>query len=236
MTAPSRASLPYPTTPLKYATLGELLDRLGVPPSRVRLTPPPGRATEQDWLEQHTTEDRLCELVEGTLVEKPMGWRAGWLATQLVLLLGPFVRDRNLGVVVADGSPYRLKLGLIRLPDVAFVSWDRIPDPAVFTAPDRPVLDAVPDLAVEVVSESNTAKEMAEKLEEYFRAGVRLVWYVDPNGRSVDVYTSVKKRTTVGPGGAPRAVDPGGRDLRRPHPAEAGAAKRPEVSRFSTCG
>ncbi len=56
--------------------------------------------------------------------------------------------------------------------------------------PEEPVPLLVPDLAVEVISRSNTRKEMDEKLQEYFEKGVRLVWYVRPKSRVVDVYTA----------------------------------------------
>lgn len=74
----------------------------------------------------------------------------------------------------------------MRLPDVAFVSWDRLPNRRI---PDEPVPNVVPDLAVEVLSASNTLGEMARKRGEYFRAGVRLVWEIDPRVRTVRVYT-----------------------------------------------
>jgi Uma2 family endonuclease len=80
-----------------------------------------------------------------------------------------------------------LSQGLVRIPDVAFVSWNRIPNGQF---PEKPIPDLVPDLAVEVISPSNTRKEMEEKLEEYFEKGVRLVWFVRPRARVVDVYTS----------------------------------------------
>jgi Uma2 family endonuclease len=78
-------------------------------------------------------------------------------------------------------------LGLVRLPDVGFVSWDRLPGRRV---PDEPIPNVVPDLAVEVLSPSNTAREMSRKRGEYFRAGVRLVWEIDPRTRTARVYTS----------------------------------------------
>ena len=85
-------------------------------------------------------------------------------------------------------------LGLVRLPDVAFVSWDRLPERRV---PDEPIPNVVPDLAVEVLSASNTAKEMARKRGEYFRAGVRLVWEIDPRARTARVYTSESSFTDL---------------------------------------
>jgi Uma2 family endonuclease len=78
--------------------------------------------------------------------------------------------------------------GLIRIPDVAFVSWQRVPG-GVF--PREPVPQLVPDLVVEILSEGNTEAEMARKREEYFGAGVRLLWIVDPRIRAVDVWTSI---------------------------------------------
>jgi Uma2 family endonuclease len=167
-------------------TVGQLLRRLGdIHPDRVRFTPIPGTATIDDLL---SPEGKGCELVEGTLVEKPMGVRESLLAFYLGELLGPIVRRRNLGILTGPDGTYEVLLGLVRLPDVAFVSWDRLPNRRL---PDEPVPNVVPDLAVEVLSTGNTPGEMARKREEYFRAGVRLVWEIDPRNRSVRVYTTV---------------------------------------------
>jgi Uma2 family endonuclease len=63
--------------------------------------------------------------------------------------------------------------------------------------PEAPIPDLAPDLAVEVLSESNTAAEMARKREEYFAAGVRLVWLVDPRSRTVTVHDAEGRSTTL---------------------------------------
>jgi Uma2 family endonuclease len=166
-------------------TVADLLRRLGdVPPDRVRFDPMPGTATVADLLRP---DSERCELVEGTLVEKPTGTREAFLAGYLRELLGPFVRTRNLGILTPGDGPWELISGLVRLPDLAFVSWDRLPNREV---PDEPVGSAVPDLAVEVLSRSNTPGEMARKRGEYFRGGVRLVWEIDPRARTARVYTS----------------------------------------------
>lgn len=78
----------------------------------------------------------------------------------------------------------RLKPGLVRLPGVSFVSWDQFPNKKL---PRKRVPPLAPDLAVEVISEGNTAAEMENKLLEYFTAGVRLVWHVYPETRTVQV-------------------------------------------------
>jgi Uma2 family endonuclease len=87
-------------------------------------------------------------------------------------------------VSAPDGS-IRLFPGLVRFPDVAFASWDRFPGRKV---PTEPIPTLAPDLVVEVLSESNTAREMERKRDEYFAAGVRLIWEVDPEARVVSVY------------------------------------------------
>jgi Uma2 family endonuclease len=78
----------------------------------------------------------------------------------------------------------RLFPGLVRLPDISFFSWDRIPGRRV---PSEPIAGFAPDLAVEVLSPSNMEAEMVRKRREYFQAGVRIVWEVDPVARTVAV-------------------------------------------------
>ncbi len=73
------------------------------------------------------------------------------------------------------------------IPDVAFASWDRLPKRQV---PTDPIPDLAPDLAVEVLSKANTSEEMRRKRREYFASSVRLVWLVDPDARTVTVFTA----------------------------------------------
>jgi Uma2 family endonuclease len=169
-------------------TMTDLLRRLGgVSPDRVRMNPPPGTAEVADLLDP---ENKHCELIDGTLVEKAMGVRESVLAGFLLELLGPFVRGQNLGILSGPDGTYEMLVGLVRLPDVAFVSWDRLPNRRI---PDVPVPDVVPDLAVEVLSKNNQPGEMARKRDEYFQAGVRLVWEIDPRARTVRVYSAADR-------------------------------------------
>lgn len=177
-----------PSAPIE--TLADLLDRLGnVPPKRIRFRPYPGTATEADVLAaMQGPRERLCELVEGVLVEKARGYRESRLAGFLLGLLNAFVIPRNLGIVTGADGTVRLMPGLVRIPDVAFTSWDRLPGRR---EPTAPIPTLAPDLAVEVLSASNTPTEMARKRLDYFTAGVRLVWEIDPDARTVSVYTGV---------------------------------------------
>jgi Uma2 family endonuclease len=178
-------------------TLSDLLEDLGgISPDRVRLTPTPGTATENDLLEIGAKENRLFELVDGALVEKAMGFWESMLAGAILAALRAFVLPRKLGVVVGADGLMRLfpHLDLVRMPDVSYVSNERLPAP---NAPRRPVPQLAPDLAVEVLSEGNTVREMRRKRREYFAAGVRLVWIVDPKARTVDVYTKPQNPVTL---------------------------------------
>lgn len=176
------------SVPDKGLTLADLLDRFGpIPAERIRTNPPPGTATEQDVIDVEKRESRLCELVDGVLVEKTVGIYESNLASRLIYFLNAFVLKLDLGVVTAPDGMVRLAAGIVRIPDVAFISWHQLPGRRV---PRVPIADLAPDLAVEVISPSNTAREMERKLQEYLAAGVRMVWYVLPVPREIHVYTA----------------------------------------------
>src|SRR6516162_2776333 len=124
-------------------TLQDLVERLGkIPLSRVLMDPPPGRATEADLLEAERRYHRLYELVDGTLVEKGMGYPESMLALALAGFLRAYVNPRNLGVVSGADGFVRLFPGLVRIPDVAFASWERFPDRKI---PKEPIPSLAPD-------------------------------------------------------------------------------------------
>jgi Uma2 family endonuclease len=175
-------------SPPAVPTLADLLQQLGnIPPERVRMRPAPGKATVRDVIEIERKENRLFELMDGVLVEKTMGYEESSWTMFLIHVLQAHVLPRNLGIVAGPDGMIKLARGLVRIPDVSFISWDRFPGRR---RPKAPVLALAPDLAVEVLSPSNTPEEMARKLREYFAAGVRLVWLVDQRARTVTVYTS----------------------------------------------
>ena len=168
-------------------TAVEIAERFGpIPMDRIVTRPAPGQATEQDAIEL-TERKRLCELVDGILVEKVMGAFESLLAVELAALLRNFAKPRKLGVVLGEAGMLRLAPGLIRIPDIAFLSKSRFPGGKY---PRESAWPLAPDLAVEIISEGNTKKEMDEKLRDYFSAGARLVWYVYPKLRQVEVFTS----------------------------------------------
>jgi len=170
-------------------TITDLSEMFGpMPDRRIVREPPPGTANERDVLAIHARDNRPCELVDGILVEKAMGYEESLIAVELIRFLATFVANRKLGYVTGEGGMMKLAKGLVRIPDVAFVSTRRLPGGK---PPRRPIPKLAPNLAVEVLSASNTAREMERKLIDYFGAGVELVWFVDPRGRAVEVFTAI---------------------------------------------
>jgi Uma2 family endonuclease len=157
-----------------------------IPPARIRLNPPPGCATEADVLAVEANVDQSpCELIDGTLVEKAMGFTESLLAAFLVHVLREFVVRNKLGIVTTADGMVRILPGQIRIPDVAYFSWDQLPGRKVPTARIPPI---APTLAIEILSPSNTIREMERKRRDYFSAGTDEVWEVAPATRSVHRY------------------------------------------------
>jgi Uma2 family endonuclease len=173
-------------------TFADLQQRLGgIPLERIHLYPWPGLATEKDVLDVHARTERLCELVDGILVEKPMGFYESVLAMKIGRRIGNYLERCNLGIAAGEAGMLRIQRSRIRIPDVSFIRWDRLPRGR------DPVPAVSPDLAVEVLSESNTEQEMRNKLDEYFAGGTRLVWIIDPRTRTARIYYGPIEYTSI---------------------------------------
>jgi Uma2 family endonuclease len=178
---------PATLAPPEIETLADLLHRLGdIPLERIRFRPSPGTATEKDVIE--LPRGHLYELVDGVLVEKAMGYYESLLAGFLIHFLHSYLEGNPLGIVLAPDGLTRLESGLVRMPDVSFHSWEHFPNRLL---PAGAFLEQAPDLAVEILSPTNTVREMDRKRSEYFAGGSHLVWQVYPATQRVRVYTSV---------------------------------------------
>ena len=135
--------------------------------------------------------DHLFEIVDGQPREIPrMGALAATIASFLVTHLNIFAWPRKLGFAVAEVM-FQLQADRPqRRPDVAFVGAERWRASSPRTD-DPPAWDVVPTIAAEVVSPSNNAEEIEKKLQDYFDAGVQLVWVIYPVIRRVYVYESL---------------------------------------------
>lgn len=185
-----------PSAPLWTAV--DLVRQLGpMPLHRVVSDPAPGSATVDDVVRMETDHDRLCELIDGTLVEKTMGAFESFLAGTLIQLLNNYLATHRIGIALTTDGMMQLFPNQVRIPDACFISWERLEGSGF---PDKPLPDMVPEVAAEIISRGNTQEEMDRKLRDYFTAGVRMVWYFYPVTKTVKVFTSPESSTTLNEG------------------------------------
>jgi Uma2 family endonuclease len=132
--------------------------------------------------------------VDGTLVEKAMGFEESRLAGVLLHPVSSYLDQNDLGICVGADGMMRIAPGLVRIPDLSSITWERLPG---HESPREPIPDLAPDLAVEVLSEGNTKQEMSRKVREYFDAGVLLVWLIDPRKRTARAFSTIERSTLI---------------------------------------
>lgn len=141
-----------------------------------------------DEVRQLNPDEQPGELVRGVFVpvSRPTV-QHGRLMARIARLLGNFVETKGLGEVVVGDSGFVLSREeeTLRGPDVAFIRKERIPPEGL---PDD-WWEGAPDLAVEIVSRSQTAHDLGRKALEYLQAGTKMVWVIDPESKTVAVYT-----------------------------------------------
>ena len=142
-------------------------------------------------IETDMTIDEFCEsdlegyeYVKGELIPMPAAsWEHGLIGARVFLRLGLYVQDNQLGEVVTSNTAFQVG-NRVLIPDIAFVSTARMPEDlnTAFAIP--------PDLAVEVVSQTDIQYDLTEKVFLYLNAGTRLVWVIEPMSKTVRVYRS----------------------------------------------
>lgn len=128
------------------------------------------------------------EIVNGELIDiENSGAKHGYVCSILMILLGGYVHIQKLGAMFDSSTAFKMKSGNKRSPDVSFMAKERLQ--GLDELPDG-FLEGAPDLAVEILSPSNTVAEIHDKLVEYFENGARLVWVINPQEKYVLVYRS----------------------------------------------
>ncbi len=144
--------------------------------------------TAQDlWKSSHGSAAKRYELNKGVLVEMaPMGDIHGIVTNWLAYLITGFVAAHDLGEVTAAETGFELSKDpdTVRAPDIAFIASARL------MPLTGKYYSIAPDLAVEVISPGDSASEINDKIQDYFGAGVRLVWLVYPRSETVHVFTA----------------------------------------------
>ena len=129
-------------------------------------------------------EPNRHELIKGELLTmSPPGDLHGAVTMNLTLLLGIHVKANNLGVMRAAETGFKLESNpdTVLAPDIAFIAHDRVSPPVAGYR------EGAPDLAVEVISPSETRPEVARKAALWLELGAKSVWNVNPKKRTVEV-------------------------------------------------
>ena len=124
------------------------------------------------------------EYFEGELIPMPpTSGVHGDITTNLVLSLGPYVYEKKLGRIYTSDTGFQIGDRML-IPDVAFISDSRLPE-------ERETAFSIsPDIAIEVVSRTDSLSKIVQKVHAYLEAGTRLVWVIEPIGKTVTVYRS----------------------------------------------
>lgn len=154
--------------------------------------------TAEDVWQMPEPPDGRYELVDGELVKVPgVGALHALIGGLVYELLRDAVRARDLGLVFGDSTAYivRRDPDRLRIPDVSFIAWERVPDAGV----PEGFWEVAPDLAVEIVSPHERVADTLARVEDYLTAGTRLVWVLWPGRQGV---------TVRAPGVLPRELGP----------------------------
>ena len=159
----------------------------------------PARTITDEELLQLPKDGNKYEVVDGELVVSPgAGVPHEKLVVKLAIRLGGYVEAKRLGDVLGSSALYVLPSGNKRSPDLSFVATGRLDEPGI----SQVFPQLAPDLAVEVISPSDTAQRVLDKVGEYLEAGVRLVWVIDPQKRQAAVYRTITSVREVSGDGA----------------------------------
>ncbi len=152
--------------------------------------------TAEDFLLLPASKDgSKQELIRGEIATIPgPGFEHGEIQITIGSLIKEFLRKQKIGRVVSEsGVRTERKPDTVRGPDISFYSLERVPLEGRIIG----YHSESPDLCVEIVSPSNSKKELRTKIKEYFFAGVRMVWLVDPEDRSVTILRAPDEGRTL---------------------------------------
>jgi Uma2 family endonuclease len=135
------------------------------------------------------------ELVKGELITmSPAGSEHGAVIMNLAVPLGQYIKANNLGIIFGAETGFKIAENpdTVLAPDVAFVSREHIPESGI----PKKYWPGAPDLAVEVLSPGDTAREVEKKVGQWLAAGARLVWTVDPARENVTAHRTSRDAST----------------------------------------
>src|SRR5260370_18658291 len=141
--------------------------------------------TAQEFDNYPFEEDKRYELDEGEMVEMTRpAYKHNRVLTNLLVEMELYFRKNRIGEVLISENLYAVPPNTRRAPDLAVILGDRHEE-----LKNATVISVIPDIAAEVLSPSETPRTIHRKLKQYFAAGVREVWLIDPDSREVEVWT-----------------------------------------------
>jgi Uma2 family endonuclease len=154
----------------------------------------PGRATIEDLLRMPEDGNKY-ELVDGEILMSPTGFRHSAVGMKIGYFVMAYLEERPIGYGFAADVGVHFPNGNVRSPDFTYVGAEKLPGGEMPETYGK----VIPDLAVEVLSPSDSMTQVGRKIGEYFEQGVPLVWLVDPKKKTVTVYRSLTdaKQLTV---------------------------------------
>lgn len=153
------------------------------------------KLTFEEFLNLPEEPGKRFELDRGELIVEPSPtYRHNRIRYRIARHLDEFVQRNQLGSVTVEND-FWLGPDIIRNPDVAFVATERLSRMDV----DRSPIEGVPNLAVEVISPSNSAQDMLTKVHQYLDAGCQAVWVVYPKLKVVEIHDSNGTREIAAP-------------------------------------
>jgi Uma2 family endonuclease len=142
--------------------------------------------TVEEFLKTAEAEpERRLELIDGVIVEMPPSRRKNTiLAVRFARYLGAYVDDNDLGYVAGADGGFQLNEETLLMPDVAFIRKERV------ATLEGVEFDSAPDLAIEVISPSESPRAVTDKTRKYLDAGTLMVWNAFPDSKTVDAWRS----------------------------------------------
>lgn len=151
-------------------------------------------------LEALPEEGYSHEVVNGELVMSPKNnWFHGDICAHLITAMRTFADTHHLGAVWDSSTGFWMENLNCRAPDISFVRKERLRG---LKRREARFFQGAPDLAVEILSPSNTRRDVDERLADFFSSGAKLAWIIDPDRELVEICHSTTQRRLLGPGGS----------------------------------
>ena len=145
-------------------------------------------------------EIRNHEVVDGELIISPKNnFSHGDICIKLSFALEAYNRTHKLGIVLDSSTGFWMENLNCRAPDISFVRKER---PRGLKRREAKFFQGAPDLAVEILSPSNTRREVDERLADFFSSGAKVAWIIEPDRELVEICHSPTQRRLLGPGGS----------------------------------